>query len=137
MSQLQCQDAAKFALAGNAVFTIVSTRTGTRFTYRVRVCENDATLYFVQVLTGPDNTSDYKYLGIIRRGVFFWTKKSSIARDAPSSKAFEWFWAHTMRGDLAGVDIHHEGRCGRCGRPLTVPESIQSGFGPECINKLL
>jgi hypothetical protein len=26
----------------------------------------------------------------------------------------------------------HEGICGRCGRRLTVPESIESGFGPEC-----
>src|ERR1700675_3055956 len=24
------------------------------------------------------------------------------------------------------------GKCGRCGKPLTVPESIASGFGPDC-----
>jgi len=29
--------------------------------------------------------------------------------------------------------VFHEGACGRCGRTLTVPESIASGFGPECI----
>jgi len=27
-------------------------------------------------------------------------------------------------------------RCGRCGRVLTVPESVESGFGPECIGRL-
>jgi hypothetical protein len=27
---------------------------------------------------------------------------------------------------------HHEGKCGRCGRLLTVPSSIESGIGPEC-----
>jgi hypothetical protein len=35
-----------------------------------------------------------------------------------------------------GVVIWHEGRCGRCGRRLTVPESIESGYGPECIGKI-
>ncbi|MGQ4872128.1 MAG: DUF6011 domain-containing protein, partial [Candidatus Thorarchaeota archaeon] len=28
------------------------------------------------------------------------------------------------------VRIWHEGKCGRCGRRLTVPESIESGYGP-------
>jgi Family of unknown function (DUF6011) len=32
-----------------------------------------------------------------------------------------------------GYRLHHEGRCGRCGRLLTVPESITSGYGPECV----
>jgi hypothetical protein len=32
--------------------------------------------------------------------------------------------------------VWHEGRCGRCGRKLTVPESIESGFGPECASIL-
>jgi len=31
-----------------------------------------------------------------------------------------------------GFELMHEGRCGRCGRPLTRPESIQSGIGPIC-----
>jgi hypothetical protein len=131
-------DPEKFILAGRATFTIVSLKTSTRFTYRVKVCENDASLHFVQVLTGPDNTADYRYLGIIRRGVFFHTKKSSIAPTAPCAVAFAWFWRNTVsRADIGGLaEIHHEGRCGRCGRLLTVPESIQSGFGPECATKI-
>jgi predicted metal-dependent hydrolase len=31
-----------------------------------------------------------------------------------------------------GFNVHHEGKCGRCGRLLTVPSSIESGIGPEC-----
>jgi hypothetical protein len=49
--------------------------------------------------------------------------------------AFAWFWDRLRNGNLPEqVEVHHEGRCGRCGRALTVPESIESGFGPECIN---
>jgi hypothetical protein len=128
---------ARFALAGNAIFTLVSKSTGTRFTYRVQVAKDNESLHFVSVLTGPDNTNDYAYLGIIRRGVFFHTKKSRIAWDAPSLKAFDWFWRLAASGaEIKSAEIFHEGRCGRCGRALTVPESIASGFGPECIGKL-
>lgn len=32
--------------------------------------------------------------------------------------------------------MFHAGRCGRCGRLLTTPESIESGLGPDCITKI-
>jgi hypothetical protein len=30
------------------------------------------------------------------------------------------------------VEVWHEGKCGKCGRALTVPSSILTGIGPEC-----
>ena len=35
------------------------------------------------------------------------------------------------------LEVWHEGRCGRCNRALTVPESIASGIGPECAKHVL
>jgi hypothetical protein len=29
-------------------------------------------------------------------------------------------------------EVWHEGKCGKCGRALTVPSSILTGIGPEC-----
>jgi Family of unknown function (DUF6011) len=129
---------AQFALAGNAVFTLTSHATGARYTFKVRAAKEGPT-HFVSVLTGPDNTQDYRYLGFLRRGVYFHGgAKAKIGRDAPSAKAFDWFWRNVSRGaDLSqSCDVDHEGQCGRCGRPLTVPESIRSGFGPECVSKV-
>lgn len=37
---------------------------------------------------------------------------------------------------LGKVEVWHEGSCGRCGRKLTVPESIANGLGPECAEKV-
>lgn len=132
------ENPAQFALAGNATFTLVSLKTGTRFTYRVQVAEDNATMHFVSVLNGPDNTRDYRYFGFIRRGVFFHGgAKAKIAADAPSVKAFQWFWVNTARSvEMPALEIHHAGRCGRCGRALTVPESIRSGFGSDCLEKM-
>ena len=94
--------------------------------------------WFVQLLTGSDNESDYTFFGtIFADGSFRLSRKSPIGPDAPSVKGFDWIWRHLQAGNLPEtVEVHHEGRCGRCGRALTVPESIESGFGPECINHI-
>lgn len=131
-----------FALAGNATLTLLSRASGTRFTYRIRVKRGQSpadTPLFVGVLTGPENESHYDFLGTIfpdgrttvppyRHGM-----RSRISREAPSAKAFAWFWRATEAGHVPeSVEVWHEGKCGRCGRKLTVPESIEAGIGPEC-----
>jgi hypothetical protein len=127
----------KFALAGNAIFTVVSKKTGTRFTYRVRIKENQGRppIWFVSVLTGSDNTSDYTYIGqIVFNGkVFAHGFKSTISYDAPSVKAFEWVWK--VEGNHEALEVWHVGKCGKCSRPLTTPESVKSGIGPICATK--
>lgn len=126
-----------FMFAGNARLTLVSRVTGGRFTYRVRKSEADKP-WFVSVLTGHDNEADYTFLGtIFESGDYRYAQRSKIGRDAASAKAFDWFY-RAMRADKfpRQLEVWHEGRCGRCGRVLTVPESIASGFGPECIGKI-
>lgn len=145
--------AMKFALAGNAVLTAKSEETGTHFTFKVRRADpkegqtEPPRLWFVSVLTGPDNTTDYQYLGLVRAelrpGVretpndplrYEHGVKSRISATAPSAVAARWIFTRLLRAlPTPKCSVYHEGRCGRCGRALTVPESILSGFGPECI----
>jgi hypothetical protein len=131
------QHAHRFILAGNATFTLVSGKTGTRFTYKVRA-NDEGDVHFVSLLTGPANTDDFTYMGIIRNNEFRRTAKSRVGETAPSFIAFQWFWAYMVqKGRLPVlVGLWHEGRCGRCGRVLTVPESIETGLGPECSSKM-
>ena len=131
-----------FALAGKARLTLVSKRSQARFSYRIGESK-DGRVHFVSVLTGSDNETSYSYLGLLKPGetpeqrVFVRTAKSRITEDAPSHKAFNWFWSLVEGGQLnESLEVWHEGRCGRCGRALTVPGSIASGFGPECINRI-
>lgn len=125
-----------FVLAGNATVTIRSSKTGTRFTYRVQKSKENRIgqmpVWFVKLLNGPDNNSDYTYLGTIFAHGFRTTRASRISNQAPSFVAFEWLSRHW---EDARVEVWHEGRCGRCGRVLTVPESIESGIGPTCAGK--
>lgn len=130
-----------FMLAGNATFTVVSQRTGTRFTFKVRQPGPDKP-HFVSLLSGPDNENDFTFLGTIFDAElpscrYAHGRRSHVGADAPSAKAANWVCNRILSGrPLVNCEIHHEGRCGRCGRKLTVPESILSGFGPECASRL-
>lgn len=122
-----------FALAGKATFTLVSKRSGARFTYRVVKGKPNPRYpepkWFVKALQG----SDYVYLGTIdAQGRWQHGGKSPIGPSATVSKAFGFFWTHPDHPDL---EVWHEGQCGCCGKPLTTPESIAVGLGPVCAAK--
>ncbi len=126
-----------FMLAGNAHVTFQSRRTGTRFTYRVRAPRDRGLgrdVRFVSVLTGPDM---YDYLGCVYPNkTYYHGRKSRIAADAPSAIAFAWLWRTLSAGKMhPELAVYHEGRCGKCGRRLTTPESIATGLGPTCAGK--
>jgi hypothetical protein len=130
-------DAKTFALAGNATITLESLKSGNHFTFKVREKEsnnpNGGTIHFVSLLRGPNNENDFTYIGLIREGRFVLTKASKVSVDAPSWKAFNYFWNFDHDDAFpAQLVIHHEMRCGRCNRTLTVPSSIERGIGPDC-----
>ena len=141
----------RFIEGGKASFTVVSKKTGERLTFLARRPKEDPLRpglrpIWLSVLTGPDNTNDYGFLGTL------WVKSSGAATyrpgamtrigpEAPSQRAAQWL-ADGLGAPNGGAvlfrhaEFWHEGRCGRCGRKLTVPESVASGFGPECIGRI-
>jgi uncharacterized protein DUF6011 len=137
----------EFMFAGHALFTLRSLNTGMRYTYKVDIkkADRDAKLadpmYFVKLLRGQDNQNDYLYMGVLRRDMRFrLTSASKLGRTAPAFVSLVWFLDKMARErDVLGagampalVEFWHAGRCGRCGRTLTVPESVASGIGPVC-----
>ena len=129
----------RFMLSGRAYLTFESQRTGTHFTYRIvgnKKKGGTAPTHFVGVLTRPDT---YTYLGCVFDGwKYAHGRKSPIGQDAPSAKAFAWCWRKLMveRCMPETLEVFHEGRCGRCGRRLTTPESVARGLGEECERKM-
>ena len=136
------EDVKKFVLAGNATITVRSGSTGSRFTFKIRSPKETrgSAIWFVSLLTGSDNESNFEYFGNIRHdGSFDHGRRSRITKKSTGARAFNWFWNMIQAGRtdvLDQADVWHEGRCGRCGRKLTVPESVESGYGPECINHI-
>lgn len=133
-------DALDFILAGNATVTLLNTDTGGRYTYKV-VQPKDDMPHFVRLLNGPDNTADYVYMAtIFDRTNLRHTRKSAIRPSAKPFAGFRFVWERLVAGELdalpSNLEIWHEGRCGRCGRVLTVPESVARGIGPVCAGKV-
>lgn len=127
-------DVLAYMFAGNATFTFRSLKTGAHFTYKIQ--KNDkANNFFVKVLTGPDNVSDYTYIGMIVDGQFKTTAKSKMRRGSAPVDVITWALTNFNQNGKempAQMEVWHTGRCGRCGRPLTVPASVASGIGPDC-----
>jgi hypothetical protein len=131
----EISDVKSFIFGGKALFTIQNQETNNRFTFRVKKLKDELkNIYFVNVLRGPDNTNDYSYIGAIIDGSFKHTPKSQVNESAQSFKVFDWMIKKINNGGLPDkVKVYHHGRCCRCGRLLTVPESVINGIGPECI----
>jgi hypothetical protein len=123
-----------FILGGKAIFTIKNTDTSNRFTFKVTK-HKKSNIYFVSVLTSPDI---YEFFGtIFENKSFSLSKKSRLTSNAQSVKVFYWMWQKLNTVGLPDIiEFWHEGRCAKCSRPLTVPESLILGFGPECAKSL-
>lgn len=122
-----------FILAGNATVTFLNTESKNRFTFNIKKLK-DKDIYFVKVLTNPEI---YSFIGSIIDNKFKYSKKSKISNDAQSVVVFNYIFSHLLTNSLNDkIEIWHEGKCGKCGRQLTVPESIEAGFGSECIKSI-
>ena len=130
---LKHTESIRFILAGNSTFTVLNTKTQKRFTFKVKAARNstiEKPLFFVKVLTNPEI---YQFIGSIFSKTFKYSQKSKISSEAQSVAVFQYIFTKLLDGTLDScVEIWHEGRCGRCGRQLTVPDSIVNGIGPEC-----
>lgn len=137
--QIAAEKALNFILAGKSTVTLVSKGTGTRFTYKVNR-PNAQSPHFVRLLNGADNRSNYSYMGRISTGQYIHDRRNRAGTaDSPSAKGFRWVLYRLLAGenDLVDeqVEIWHSGKCGKCGRKLTVPASIEAGIGPVCAGK--
>ncbi len=124
-----------FIKAGNATFTIANPD-GKRYTFKVKYSKK-IKQYFAYILTGPSNTSDYTYLGMLFDDHIVPTKKSKYSVLSLPIKVIN-YAIDIANGDkqlLPGYFLEHNSHCGRCGRELTTPESIKTGLGPVCRGK--
>lgn len=131
-----------FVTAGDAFFTFKSA-TGEHFTFHVERPEKFRGEYFGQVFKGTDNADrrSYKYVGMVNDSTLTLRATNGSKQYGPDSKEFKVLaWALDIvagRKPLRdGYELRHAEKCGRCGRKLTNPESIRTGIGPECADKL-
>lgn len=129
--------ALQFLLAGKATFTVRSEKTGEHLTFQVRQWKKakHGTMHFVSVRTG----NDYAKIGVVRdrTDLSLGGSRCDLPYEDARVRGFGYVFDHLKRDVMPPkAEIWHEGSCGRCNRPLTDPESIARGIGPECIKKM-
>lgn len=123
----------------NGTITVTNTATGDHRTFAIRTQPNDARFApgkrIVSLFVGRDNDNpfDYNGFGFVNDDgtIRVWRKKSGGVFDtyARMLAAPESFMAR-------GVEYVFAGTCRVCNRTLTNPESIASGIGPVCAERL-
>ena len=139
------QDTLRYLSAGNATFTLESTKIDKRYTYKVYHRKNDKceNRYIISVMYGPNNNDDFKYLGLWYKdtGVFKVpaSRQSTVDTSGWQYKMFNTF-IKLLYTDALIPDtckFYKSGKCACCGRKLTTPESIELGIGPDCYERLM
>lgn len=131
-------EARRFALAGRAVLTLRSLKTGKHYTYRLVQVGGTPHLYDVEWLASyPGKGRPLGRMSRMPSGRVLLMPHGGWARNLAEPEpwsAFVYFARRILGSEGAAphLEVRHENHCGRCGARLTHPESIDSGLGPEC-----
>lgn len=117
----------------NGVFTVKSTKTGEHRTFRISTMPKNGQFApgkrVVSLLVGPDNTQDYKQFGFVYDdNISVWSRLRGGQFD-DLAYMLKHLDVYIENGK---VEVFAATRCRICNKPLTTPESVESGIGPIC-----
>lgn len=130
--KLENDKALEFLLGGNSWFSVKNITTGNHMSYKVVLSnKSQKPIYFVKAKN--------EFIGtLFDKNKFVYSKKSDLSIDSPEVKGFAFVFYHLIKKTLPkNVEIWHNGKCGRCGKPLTDPESVARGIGKHCLEASL
>lgn len=134
MEQYVIENPKNFILAGDAYFTVQNKSSDNHLTYAIKKSKKND-VWFVNICYAY---GEYVYIGIICKffNGFKFHKSKQILDDTESIsiKVIEYIIRFILNNYNPHPDLvfYHHGKCCRCGRTLTTPESIKKGIGPFC-----
>ena len=133
--------ALQFMTAGKAEFVLHSTKTNQDFKFSLTRQETkdkedkEKYIYFLNYLHGHDKT----YAGVVwfkdetQEFIFSTGKNGKMSPNALEIRSLIFVMNKLYREETVQyLDVFHVGKCGKCGKKLTTPESILTGLGPTC-----
>lgn len=122
----------------NGIYTMTDNVTGERWTFKINTASKRSKLAgrrIISLLTGPRNTDDYRGIGFVNDdGIVLWRRWQHSGITAIVAA----FWDRMVHNENADrFDVLAASSCYVCNRMLTVPESILTGIGPICAERLM
>lgn len=131
------EDIQNYILAGNAKFTVENPKTKNRGTFKISINKTQKNMYFCSYNYAYE---EFKFFGLIfvddtRKNPKFVLGKGKDSK-AQSAIIMDYLINKYLYLNSPNfLNVYHFGKCGKCGRTLTVPESIKSGIGPFCASR--
>jgi hypothetical protein len=115
-------------------YTVVGPKGGHR-TLRLQTIDDNGTKQWLAYLSGADNVGDYKSVGFVNGNeVSLFNKYAGQYADIMAAARF--LVKNVDKLDECGRQYAiNSGKCYRCNRLLTTPESVARGLGPVCAAK--
>lgn len=120
----------------NGIYTLTNLQTGNHRTFRIRTIRKGklADRRIVEMLVGSDNNNDYQAFGFVAgEYIDVWRRFQGNGKPSFHDKIAKLLMAMFSAQGPQGIDMQESRICMRCNRTLTTPESIATGYGPECI----
>lgn len=113
--------------------TVLNHETGNHRTFKIgRVDAPGSGLHgkrIVSVLVGSDDWRGFGFADVGAKSIYLWAR---LRGNKTYEKYVDMIESPGKYNGKNGVEYMIEGKCRKCGRPLTNPESIKSGMGPIC-----
>jgi hypothetical protein len=97
-------------------------------------------IFYVYVSLLGDRDTGYRFAATVFQETMTFKLGRDVSSDSQLGKVML-FLLHSLHHPQflkeKKVTLHHEGHCMRCGLPLTHPQSINTGFGPDCLEIIL
>lgn len=119
----------------NGAVTMHNPSTGQHRTIIISTQAEDANFApgerIISLKTGPE-WFETKGFGFVKpNGIIVWKKNRGTVMETYADMI-----QNPAKWEAKGVEFLAEGRCIRCNRPLTHPDSIKNGIGPVCAEKM-
>lgn len=125
-----------FLLGGKCECIIRNTDTKNSFRFFIGVNSESKSRDMFFIHTYRDNKKVYAgFIRYSKDGITYGQgNKGLLSENDIEIKALTYVLKNALRLPNC-VEVMHVGKCSRCGRKLTNPESISIGLGPECMKK--
>ena len=131
-----------FIFQGRALFTLENKEKGTHITFKIKSLKRkrgtpeDLTVFDIEAKALNDGYGGMVYIGRLDRKTRTLKRSFKVNDSHPGVQTINWLirnWNRLEKFESDGkLAMYHLGICCKCGMPLTVPESIQNGIGPQC-----
>ncbi len=135
----------KLALAGRAVLTFRNLSEGSHMTVKIKQLRDKQDrkkllpIFYVYISLLQDGRTGMEFAGTLFQETMETKLGRGVQADSRLGRALNWIVSAIKNPEIlrGRVGLFHEGKCCKCGLPLTHPESIHTALGPVCLERMV